>query len=242
MAVPDEKVQRAYRVRISLFLLAVCLAAVVSVLGYQATRTLRVLEVVERGRDRWQQAERVVDMLDLKTGNVVADVGSGAEYFTFKLAPIVGANGAVLAEDILTEPLVFLWLRALLRRQGNVHVIHGGPDDPHLPQGQIDAVLVANAYHEFTHPRAVLNRLFLSLHPAGRLVIVDRGPLPGEGENGQFETQHHERDPSGVETEIRKTGFALISRDDYFIAWPTFARAGDRADNRPWWIIVARKP
>jgi arsenite methyltransferase len=117
-----DKVQRVYRVRVSLFLFAVFLGVVVSVLAYQAIQTLRQLEVVERDRDGWQQAERVVDMLDLKTGNVVADVGSGAGYFTFKLAQIVGENGDVLAEDILKEPLAFVRLRALLNRVGNIQV------------------------------------------------------------------------------------------------------------------------
>ena len=82
MALPDDKVQRAYRVRVSLFLMAVSLAGVGSVLVYLAMQTLSVLEAVERDRDRWQQGGRVVEMLNLKAGSVVADVGSGAGYFT----------------------------------------------------------------------------------------------------------------------------------------------------------------
>ena len=242
MALPDDKVQRAYRVRISLFLMAVSLAGIGSVLVYVAMQTLSVLEAAERDRDRWQQGGRVVDMLNLKAGSVVADVGSGAGYFTFKLTPIVGEKGSVLAEDILKMPLAFLWLRALVRRQDNVQVILGDPDNPHLPEGQVDAVLVANTYHEFTHPRAVLNHVLNALHPAGRLVIIDRGPLSGEEGSREFEAQHHERPPSGVETEIRETGFKLISRCDRFIDRPAAERPGDRPDNRPWWLIVARKP
>ena len=51
MAVPDGRVQRAYRVRISLFLLAASLALLVWVVGYQAIQTLNSLDVVERERD-----------------------------------------------------------------------------------------------------------------------------------------------------------------------------------------------
>jgi predicted methyltransferase len=229
-------------VRISLFLLALSLAVVVWVVGYQALQTLRVLDVVERDRDRWQQAGPVVEALNLKDGSVVADVGSGAGYFTLKLAPIVGEKGRVLAEDILRQPLAFLWIRALLRHQSNVHIIHGEPDNPHLPEGQFDAVLVANTYHELTHPRAVLNRVFQALHPGGRLVIIDRGPLPGEEKSRELETQHHERAPSEVETELRETGFELISRHDRFIDRPALKRPGDGPDNHPWWLIVADKP
>lgn len=108
MAIPDSRVQRAYRVRISLFLLTISLAVAVWVVGYQAIQTLKVLDLVERDRDRWQHAGPVVEALNLKDGSIVADVGSGAGYFTLKLAPIVGKRGRVIAEDILREPLAFL--------------------------------------------------------------------------------------------------------------------------------------
>jgi SAM-dependent methyltransferase len=148
----------------------------------------------------------------------------------------------VIAEDILREPLAFLWFRAFLRHRHNIQVIHGEPDNPHLPEGQVDAVLVANTYHEFMHPRAVLNRALHALHSGGRLVVVDRGPLPGEEESREFGTQHHERDPSEVETELRATGFGLVSRNDRFIEQPAPERLGDRPDSHAWWLIVARKP
>lgn len=176
----------------SLFLLAVIIATVVLAVGYQGIYTSRVLDAVERARDRWQQPAAVIEPLKLKNGSIVADIGSGAGYFTLKVAPIVGEHGRVFAVDILKEPLAFLWVRALLRHQSNVHVIHGDADNLHLPEGQIDAVLVANTYHEFMHPRAVLNHVFRALHPGGRLVVVDRGPLPADQESGEFEVRHHE--------------------------------------------------
>jgi len=144
--------------------------------------------------------------------------------------------------DIRKEPLAFLWVRARLRHWSNIHIIHGDPENPRLPEGQIDAVLIANTYHEFMHSRAVLNRVFQALHPGGRLVIVDRGPLPADQESRESETQHHEVLPSVVESELRETGFKVISRYDRFIDRPDLERPGDRPDNHPWWLIVARKP
>jgi SAM-dependent methyltransferase len=242
VAVSDCRVQHAYRMRLSFFLLAVILAVVVFTLGYQGIQTLRVLDVVEHDRDRWQQAGEVLEPLNLKDGSVVADVGSGAGYFALKLAPMVGEKGGVLAVDILKEPLAFLWIRALLRGQSNVHVIHGDPDNPYLPEGRVDAVLLANTYHEFIHPRAILNRTFQALRPGGRLVVVDRGPLPGDEESRQSEARHHELAPSAVESELREVGFEVISRHDRFIDRPAVERPGDRPDNHQWWLIVAHKP
>jgi hypothetical protein len=85
--------ERLPRTRVSLFLLAVLLTIVLFVVGYQGIQTLRVLDVVEHDRDRWQQAGEVIEQLNLKDGSVVADVGSGAGYFALKLAPIVGEKG-----------------------------------------------------------------------------------------------------------------------------------------------------
>ena len=240
--VPNSRVQHAYRVRVSLFLLAVILTTTAMVVGYQGIYTLRVLDVVEHDRDHWQQPAEIIAPLELKKGSFVADIGSGAGYFTLKVAPIVGEHDGVFAVDILKEPLAFLWVRALLHHQANVHVIHGEQDNPHLPEGQIDAVLIANTYHEFMHPLAVLNHVFHALHRGGRLVLVDRGPLSADQEPGEFEERHHEVPPSAVESDIRKTGFDLISRRDRFIDLPAVERPGDRPDNHPWWVIVARKP
>jgi len=234
MPVPDSKVQSAYRVRVPLFLLAVILALAVWVVGSQAYQTLLLLDRVERDRDRWQRPADILRSLDLKATSVVADIGSGAGYFTLKIAPLV-PDGSVLAEDILKEPLAFLWIRAHLRHFNNVHVIHGDPDDPHLP-GPLDAALIANTYHEFAHPDGVLNRVFRALQSGGRLVIVDRGPLHAEDD-----PQQHERDPGAVENEVRAAGFEIVSRDDHFIDRTASERPGDRPDKHPWWLIVARK-
>ena len=95
MAVSDRRVQRAYRVRIALFLLSVSLALVVWVVGYQAVQTLKILDVVELERDRWQRAAPVIEALNLKSGSIVADIGSGAGYFTLKLASIVGTKATL---------------------------------------------------------------------------------------------------------------------------------------------------
>ena len=68
MAVPDDRVQHAYRVRVSLFLLAVILTTVGLAVGYQAIYTLRVLDAVEQDRDHWQKPGEIIEPLMLKNG------------------------------------------------------------------------------------------------------------------------------------------------------------------------------
>jgi len=240
--VPDDQIQRAYRVRVGLFFLLVVIIVAALFLVYQLTQTLDQLHVAEAKRDDWQRPDDVIKSLKLKDGNVVADVGCGVGYFSLKLASKVAEHGSVLAEDILGESLTFLRIRAFLHHQSNIRVIHGSPDDPHLPKGDVDAVLIANSYHEFTKPLAILDHTFRALHSDGRLVVLDRGPRSYHGEFREMQMQQYQIAASIAEDEIRQRGFEVISRDDHFIDRPAIERPGDRPGDHVWWLIVARKP
>jgi len=241
-AVPDDQIQRAYRIRVALFFVLVVTMVVALFLVYQLTETLYQLHLAEGERDRWQRPDDVIESLKLKDGYVVADVGCGVGYFSLKLAPKVAEHGSVLAEDILGESLTFLWIRAFLQHQSNIRVIHGNPDDPHLPEGGVDAVLIANSYHEFSKPLAILDHTFRALRSGGRLVVLDRGPRSEHGESREIQMQQYQIGASIAEDEIRQRGFEVISRDDRFIDRPAAERPGDRSDDHVWWLIVARKP
>ena len=240
--VPDDQIQRAYRVRVSLFFVLVVIIVAALLLIYQLTQSLYQLNLAEGERDRWQRPEDVIASLKLKDGNVVADVGCGVGYFSLKLAPKVAEHGRVLAEDILNESLAFLWIRAFLNHQSNIRVIHGNPDEPHLPEGGVDAVLIANSYHEFTKPLAILDHTFRALRSNGRLVVLDRGPRSYHGESREIQMEQYQIAASIAEDEIRQRGFEVISREDRFIDRPSAERPGDRPDDHVWWLIVARKP
>ena len=233
MPVSDDKIQRAYKIRISIFLLCSALIVVGLSTVYQAIQTLNRLEVVEHDRDQWQRPADIIQALDLREGSVVADIGSGAGYFALKLSPAVGKSGEVLAVDIQKQPLIFLRIRTFLRNQHNVHIILGDPDDPKLSQSAVDAVLIVNAYHEFENPQKILECIIRALRPGGRLVVADRGPRSGNGDVRDAEVRRHELSPNLAESELRQSGLELVKREDRFI---------DRPDDRPWWLMVARKP
>jgi ubiquinone/menaquinone biosynthesis C-methylase UbiE len=204
----------------------------IAYVGYSALDTLHMLEVVEGERDRWQRPADVLAALDLREGNVVVDLGSGAGYFALKLSQIVGGRGEVLAVDIREISLSFLWIRSVLRHAHNIHVILGDHDNPHLPSQAADAVLIANTYHEFRNPRVMLDHAFRCLRSGGRLVIVDRGPPPGGTELLREDAHGHEKPRSAVEKELRENGFEIVGREDPFI---------DRPGDDLWWLVIARK-
>jgi len=189
------------------------------------------LDVVEAQRDTWQQPYDVIRALDLRPGNVVVDLGSGSGYFTLKLSSSVGDAGRVVAEDIRRLSLVFLRLRTVQRRERNVTVLHGEANDPHLP-ARVNAVLIANTYHEFTDSQSILAQVRQSLAPAGKLVVVDR--WPNSANVGITETGEHEISPDRVENELLQADFEIVVRQDHFIE--------KDPENEAWWLIVARRP
>ena len=103
-------------------------------------------------------------------------------------------------------------------------------------------MLIANSYHEFTRPLAILDHTFRELRSGGRLVVLDRGPRSYHGESREIQMQQYRIAASIAEDEIRQRGFEVISRDDQFIDRPASERTGDRPDDHVWWLIVARKP
>ena len=224
----------SYRIKLAFFL--VCAIAILFLFNtaYQGLNTLSRLNVVEAERDQWQRPSDVIKALDLGPRSVVVDLGCGSGYFTLKLSAAVGQNGSVLAEDIRRFPLVFLWFRKFVKNERNVKVLHGNSNDPHLPIQGVDAVLIANTYHEFTDSASILAHVFRSLVSGGRLVVVDREPEPDGAGSEDKAMEHHEVSPDHVERELRQAMFEVISRQDRFIE--------DDPSNENWWLITARKP
>jgi SAM-dependent methyltransferase len=237
-----DQIPRVYAARVVLFFVLALIVAGLLFLICQFTQTLYQLHITEGERDRWQRPEDVIDSLELKAGSTVADVGCGVGYFSLKLAPKVAEQGTVLAEDILDESLAVLRIRAALSGQSNVRVVHGDLDDPRLPERSVDAVLIANSYHEFTRPLSILDHAFRALRPGGRLVVVDRGPRFNQEEPREVQMGRYQIAASIVEHEVRQRGFEVVVRDDRFIDRPAAERPGDRQDDHIWWLIVARRP
>ena len=220
-----------YRARVLFFLLVAVLLLVGLNVVYQAIATLDRLQAVEAERDGWQRPDDVIEALNLRQGSAVVDLGCGAGYFALKLSRTVGSRGQVIAIDIRRLPLAFLRVRALFRRRWNIQIVRSEANDPNLPVGTMDGILIANTYHELTDRGTILAKAFRSLRAGGRLVIVDRGPEE-QGEAGAG-GGHHELPLAIAESELLGHGFQSVQRVDRFI---------DRPPDEPWWLIVARKP
>jgi ubiquinone/menaquinone biosynthesis C-methylase UbiE len=129
------------------------------------------LDRPERAKE--EQPAKLMKALALKPGAVVADIGAGSGYFTFRLARAVGPRGKVYAVDIQKEMLAIIRRRMKERDVDNVVPVLGTVADPKLPAGGIDLILMVDVYHEFSHPYEMTVALLKALEPGGRLVFVE---------------------------------------------------------------------
>jgi len=188
----------------------------------------------ELQRERREKVTEVIQALELKEGQSVADVGAGSGLYAVRLARVVGPAGRVYAEDISEGALKRLRERIAKEKLNNVTAILGGPDDPRLPLGALDAVLTVNAYHEMEKPKEMLQRVFAALKPAGRIVMVDLMPGKTRKRPRAEQIENHRLAPELAETELREAGFEILSRVDDFVDWP------DQEVGR--WMIIGRRP
>jgi predicted methyltransferase len=132
------------------------------------------LEFEYANRDQTLRIQSVMDLMGIKPGSRVADIGAGGGWFVVRAARRVGPQGVVYAQEILPKFTTFIAQRA--RREGlrNVRTILGTTDDPKLPANTMDAVLVLNAYHEFEKPLAMLRQIRLAMKPGARLAFIER--------------------------------------------------------------------
>ena len=144
------------------------------VMGHQGAAWLERPE-----REKEEHPKKVLEALELKPGMVVADIGAGTGYFSFRIAPKIAPGGKVLAVDIQQEMLDLIRAKAKKTGVDNVEPVLGTIKDPKLPEGKVDIAIRVDVYHEFDHPWEMMKAIRKSLKPGGRVVLVEyRGEDP----------------------------------------------------------------
>jgi SAM-dependent methyltransferase len=169
------------------------------------------------GRDERLQINRVMEILGVAPGKVVADIGAGSGWFTVRAAERVTATGTVYAVDINPEAIRFINQRAQKENLHNVKAILSKPDDPQLPVNKIDSVLLLKTYHEVEHPVTLLRNLRLSLRTGAKVGIIDRN---GNGENHGVAREVVIREASQAGYKLREQ-YDFVKGDgmDYFLVF-----------------------
>jgi ubiquinone/menaquinone biosynthesis C-methylase UbiE/mono/diheme cytochrome c family protein len=124
-------------------------------------------------RDQEEAPELLMNALQIRRGATVADVGSGTGYYTWRLAEQVGPTGKVYAVDVQQSMLDLTKDAVAQHKLANVEYLLADDDNPRLPEGSVDLVFIAYAYHEFGDPQAMMRRIRRALKPGGRVVILE---------------------------------------------------------------------
>jgi ubiquinone/menaquinone biosynthesis C-methylase UbiE len=127
----------------------------------------------EDARDSVGEFETVVKYAGVAPGMWIADVGAGEGYYTVRLAPLVGEDGRVLAQDVVPETRDELARRVQREQLDNVAVKLGEPNDPKLPANSFDRIFLIHMYHEIQRPSEFLWHLRPALKRGGGVVVVD---------------------------------------------------------------------
>ena len=159
------------------------------------------------GADRAEnlKIDRVMDVLGIKTGASVADIGAGSGWFTVRSARRVGKTGTVYAVEINPQYVRHIKNRARKEKLANVRTILGKTDDPLLPPQSVDAVMLLKTYHEVEEPIRLMRRIREALRPGGLVGIVDKAGIGTD----------HGLDAQVVIKEAAQAGFALVEQHDF---------------------------
>ncbi len=158
----------------------------------------------EKTRNLHHEAERVMDLLGVKPGVRVADLGAGRGYYTVRLSARLGPDATIYATDIKADHLNEL--RARLKSEGidGVKLVLGSANDPKLPPAAIDVAILAHVYHEIENPYEFMYRLHRSLALGARVGIVDL----------DRPTASHGTPPKLLRCELRALGYREVTFQD----------------------------
>ena len=151
------------------------------------------------------QIKRVMDLLGIKAGTAVADVGAGSGWFAVRAARRVGPGGIVYSVEINPAYVRYIKERAAKEKLSNIRTILSRPDDPSLGKSSVDAVMLLKTYHEIAQPISVLRHLRAAMRPGAKLGLIDRNGNGGD----------HGLAADVVIKEAARAGFALSRQYDF---------------------------
>ncbi len=156
-------------------------------------------------REKEEAPSKAIALLELAPDAVLADIGAGSGYYSFRIAPKL-PRGKVVAVDIQPEMLEFLKKESARLKIPNVQPHLGAIDDVKLPAASLDAALMVDAYHEFDHPVEMLASLRLALKPKGRIYLLEY-----RAEDPKVPIKpHHKMSEAQVRKEFEAAGFRFV--------------------------------
>jgi precorrin-6B methylase 2 len=162
-------------------------------------------------RDTRQQEEAVdlaIAKMPLQPASVVADIGAGTGYYTFRIAPKIPA-GRLYAVEVQDAFVQALAQKKQEVNAGNISVVKGSATTPNLPDTSVDLAFMVDVYHELEYPHEMLQALHKALKPDGKLLLIE---YRAEDPSVPIKALH-KMSISQVTKELQAAGFRLYKSD-----------------------------
>ena len=161
-------------------------------------------------RPQEENTELAIKNLPIDKKSVVADIGAGSGYYTFRIAKKV-PEGKVYAVEIQDPAIKYLEDRSKELGFDNVVTIKGTEKSPMLPENSIDLAIMVDVYHELEYPHEVLQNIKKSLKPDGKLLLIEY-----RGEDPKVAIKRlHKMTVEQVTKELSANGFTLIQNGQF---------------------------
>ncbi|MEJ7559441.1 MAG: class I SAM-dependent methyltransferase [Pedobacter sp.] len=155
-----------------------------------------------------ENTDLAISRLPITKKSVVADIGAGSGFYTFRIAPKVKQ---IYAVEIQNDALTYLREKSKGLKVNNVVVVKGSEKSPELPESSVDVAVMVDVYHELLFPKEVLQAIKKSLKPQGKLVLIE---YKGEDPKVAIK-EEHKMTVKQVSKELNANGFKLIQNGQF---------------------------
>ncbi|RAI92162.1 class I SAM-dependent methyltransferase [Algoriphagus yeomjeoni] len=161
-------------------------------------------------REREEGISLALKNLPIDANSVLADIGAGSGYYTFRIAPLV-SEGKVYAVDIQQDAVTYIKNRSKELGIANVIPVLGTEKSPNLPEGEIDLVIMVDVYHELAYPREMLSAIYKALKPDGKILLLEY-----KGEDPSIAIKPlHKMTEKQAKKELKANGFEFVENGKF---------------------------
>ncbi len=160
---------------------------------------------------RRSMPDEILKQLNIRDGQMIADIGSGGGYFTLAFATRSGKTGHVYAVDVKKKYLDFIRRRAEQADIDNITLILAAEDEINLPKAGLDLAFVRNVFHHLPEPVNFFVKLKRYLKPGGQVAIIEHK----KGGFGFVSLFGHHTTFERIVQEMERAGYVRVASYDF---------------------------